>query len=170
MSETQKAETQKAGTQKNEIAKAGLIWTEMSEEDLEDVARIEQESFSQPWSIDSFRDAIHSPDLYYLTAREGSRTVAYGGYVRSFEEACITNFAVESALRGRGIGSFLLEELMKRGREQGIERFTLEVRVSNEAAIRLYEKHGFRSVGIRKNFYSFPKEDAHIMWTEEHFL
>lgn len=143
-----------------------LYWKEMSREDLCAVAALEAASFSEPWSLESFHQAIESPHMYYLSAFLGENLAGYGGYVRSFEEACITNFAVDPSLRRKGVGSFLLNALMEQGRQQGIERFTLEVRVSNEAAIRLYEKYGFRSVGTRKNFYSFPKEDAYIMWTE----
>ena len=143
-----------------------LYWKEMSREDLCAVAALEAASFSEPWSLESFQQAIESPHMYYLTAFLGENLAGYGGYVRSFEEACITNIAVDPSLRRKGVGSFLLNALMEQGRQQGIERFTLEVRVSNEAAIRLYEKYGFRSVGTRKNFYSFPEEDAYIMWTE----
>lgn len=150
-----------------QILPGALHWKPMEEEDLAAVAALEAASFSEPWSLAGFREAIESPDMEYLTAYAGDTLAGYGGYVRSFEEACITNFAVEPSMRRSGIGSFLLDALLEYGRQQGIERFTLEVRVSNEPAIRLYEKYGFRSVGTRKNFYSFPKEDAYIMWTEE---
>ena len=72
--------------------------------------------------------------------------------------------AVKRQLRGHGIGRRLLEELMRIGKERGAFAYTLEVRVSNQAAIHLYEKLGFTSFGIRKNFYEKPKEDAMIMW------
>lgn len=75
----------------------------------------------------------------------------------------ITNVAVNPACRRRGIGEGLLTEMKKRAADHKIARIVLEVRVSNEGAIRLYEKQGFSSVGIRRGFYEFPREDARIM-------
>ena len=80
------------------------------------------------------------------------------------EEADITNVAVDVPFRGRGIGFLMLQELMRIGRERGVEAFTLEVRQSNQAAISLYERLGFENCGIRKNFYEKPTEHAVIMW------
>ena len=79
-------------------------------------------------------------------------------------EGDIDNVAVLPEYRNHGIASSLVEELLKAGKEAGVEEFTLEVRVSNEAAIRVYEKAGFVSEGIRPGFYEDPKEDANIMW------
>ncbi len=136
----------------------------MQPEDLEQVAVIEQQCFSEPWSREGFASSLRSPDTLYLTALEDGQVVGYCGLLRSFEEADITNVAVQEDHRNQGIAEGMLVELMRQGREWGIERFTLEVRISNQAAIHVYEKLGFTSVGVRRGFYSKPKEDAVIMW------
>ena len=167
-----------------------LYVREMRREDLDAVAEIETISFSEPWSKNSFSVSLQSPDTLYVAAflpgdgmsesgdvpsdsqscggSAGADLLAgYAGLLRSFEEADITNVAVHPSWRGKGVGRLLLSSLMEKGREQGIRRFTLEVRKSNACALHLYESLGFRTVGIRKNFYSFPTEDACIMWTDE---
>ena len=79
-------------------------------------------------------------------------------------EGDIDNVAVLPEFRNRGIASALIEGLLQAGRDKGVEEFTLEVRVGNAPAIRVYEKAGFVSEGIRPGFYEDPKEDANIMW------
>ena len=128
-----------------------LIIRQMEEKDIPQVYAIEKETFSMPWSKKAFAEL------------EGE-IAGYCGCYQSLEEAEITNVAVKRQLRGHGIGRRLLEELMRIGKERGAFAYTLEVRVSNQAAIHLYEKLGFISFGIRKNFYEKPKEDAMIMW------
>ena len=98
--------------------------------------------------------------------RDGDSMIAYCGFLQSFDEADITNVAVREEYRAQGVGRAMLEALMEGGKERGISRFTLEVRVSNIPALHLYESLGFVSAGIRKNFYDLPKEDAVIMWKE----
>lgn len=138
----------------------------MEESHLDQVAEIEKRIFSEPWSRKGFADSLRSPDTCYVAAVVSGRVAGYCGFLQSFDEADITNMAVDEPYRGIGVGKRMLEELMKRGKSRGVSRFTLEVRVSNEAAIRLYEKLGFFTVGVRKNFYSKPTEDGAIMWTE----
>lgn len=139
----------------------------MTPQDAAEVAELEKKIFSLPWSEEGFLSSLKQPDTLYLVVREDEKLVGYCGLLQSFDEADITNVAVSEVCRGKGIGYQMLTELMRRGRERGIARFTLEVRVSNASAIHLYEKLGFASVGIRKNFYERPREDAMIMWTEE---
>lgn len=135
-------------------------------EDAWRAARIEAMIFSMPWSEQGFCTSIQSEDTEYLGVWENEELVAYCGFLQSFEEADITNVAVHPDYRQRGIAYAMLERLMEKGKQRGIERYTLEVRAGNTAAIHLYEKLGFVSVGIRKNFYEKPREDAVIMWTE----
>lgn len=139
---------------------------EMQPQDAAETAVLERRIFSMPWSEQGFLTSLQSPDTLYLVARENGRLLGYCGFLQSFDEADITNVAVSPQARGRGVGYRMLSELMRRGRERGVARYTLEVRVGNEAAIRLYQKLGFHSVGIRRNFYEKPREDAAIMWTE----
>ncbi|MCC8067691.1 MAG: ribosomal protein S18-alanine N-acetyltransferase [Clostridiales bacterium] len=146
------------------------LWIdEMHVSDLAAVAEIERCSFTQPWSENGFRSALENEYALYLTVRqnEDSDIIGYCGLLQSFDEADIMNVAVRADMRGRGIGFAMLERLMELGRKRGIERFTLEVRKSNRAALCLYEKLGFCSAGVRKNFYIKPVEDAVIMWTQK---
>lgn len=138
----------------------------MKTEDLEQVTGIEKQCFSEPWSREGFASSLQLADTLYLTAVREEEILGYCGLLRSFEEADITNVAVREDCRNQGIAEAMLKELMHQGQESGIQRFTLEVRVGNKPAIHLYEKLGFESVGIRKNFYAKPTEDALIMWTK----
>ena len=99
-----------------------------------------------------------------MAAEIDGEIAGYCGFYQSLEEAEITNVAVKRQFQRRGIGRKLLLELMRLGKEQGAFAFTLEVRVSNLPAIRLYESLGFVSFGIRPDFYEKPKENALIMW------
>lgn len=155
-----------AGTENNRVPGTEIQIDHMQKKDAAEVAAIEKQIFSMPWSENGFLTSLQSEDTLYLVARRQNRIVGYCGLLQSFEEADITNVAVAPKERGRGIAFAMLTSLMTLGKERGIERFTLEVRSGNAAAIHLYEKLGFASVGVRKNFYDKPKEDAVIMWTE----
>lgn len=139
----------------------------MESEDVPKVADLEKKCFSIPWSENSLRESLRNPDYLFLVAEEDGKVAGYAGLLKVLDEGDVTNIAVEPGCRGRGIGTGLLERLMEKGREKGIRSFTLEVRVSNETAIHMYEKLGFVSEGIRKRFYERPVEDARIMWKRE---
>ena len=136
----------------------------MQMEDLDEVAEVEKSIFSQPWSKKGFADAIGQEAVLYLTARVNGRLAGYCGLLQSLDEADITNVAVAEVFRNQGVASAMLNELIRCGQERGILNFTLEVRAKNAAALHLYEKLGFVSVGIRPGFYEKPREDAVIMW------
>ena len=138
----------------------------MQPEDIKEVAGIERRIFTLPWSEQGFLSSLQSEDTLYLVVRKEGRIAGYCGLLQSFDEADNTNVAVAEEARNEGLGFAMISELMRLGKERGVARYTLEVRASNAAAIHLYEKLGFQSVGIRKNFYDQPKEDAVIMWTE----
>ncbi len=138
----------------------------MKEEDIPQVEKIEKENFSQPWSAQGFLDALHNKNTIYLSAEENEEILGYLGLWKSLEEADITNVAVKKEARRRGIAGSLLEEAKRLAGKDGVTALTLEVRSGNTAALRLYEKHGFHSVGVRPGFYDRPKEDAVIMWAE----
>ncbi len=135
----------------------------MQEEDVWTVSRIEQEVFSMPWSRKGFLDALNLDNTLFLVAEEDGRIVGYLGMYLSLEEGEITNVAVAEPSRGKGIGGLLLSEIKKEAKRRSIEKISLEVRVSNQTAIRLYERNGFQICGIRKDFYQLPKEDAYVM-------
>lgn len=144
----------------------------MEEEDVEAVSKIEEETFSMPWRPEDFLDMIRKDNSYYVVAEEVKQTdsevqkkiIASGGVMNILGEGDITNIAVKASERGKGIGTALLTFLMEEGKKFGITAYTLEVRVSNQTAIHVYEKLGFVSEGIRRGFYDCPKEDAVIMW------
>ena len=136
-------------------------------EDLEAVHRIELASFSSPWPPNAYRSELETNRLAsYLVARIGGRIVAYGGMWLMVDEAHITTFAVHPAWRRQRIGERLLLAFLDLARDRHAREATLEVRLSNLAARRLYEKYGFRPVGLRPRYYSDNNEDALIMTTE----
>lgn len=117
-----------------------------------------------PWSPESFLQMITKEDTRYYVAEEDGRLLGGCGLWMVAGEGNITNVAVAEDARRRGIGTGLLLHLLKEGDREGVTAYTLEVRVSNEAAIRMYQKLGFVSEGIRPGFYEKPTEDAMIMW------
>jgi ribosomal-protein-alanine N-acetyltransferase len=136
----------------------------MTEADLPEVCAIEQETFSDPWSEEDFYSSLNEANNGYLIAEIDGSVVGYCGYWGIAGEGYIYNVAVKKDYRRQQIGYQLLKNLLDTSLEKGIATFTLEVRSSNEAAIRLYEGLGFERAGLRKDFYSKPKEDAVIMW------
>lgn len=141
-----------------------LTIREMTEEDVPYVCEIEEATFSMPWKADDFIDMIRRDNLTYLVAELDGTIIGGAGFRNVLGDGEITNVAIKSAFRGRGYGKILVGELLKKGREMGADEFTLEVRVSNTPAIKLYESLGFKSEGVRPGFYEKPREDAMIMW------
>lgn len=136
----------------------------MGAADIEMVARLEAEVFTEPWSKESFLMEVNTPNHIYLVAEEYETILGYCGMWEVAGEGQITNVCVASKHRGKGVARQMLEELLDRAAKLKVSAITLEVRVSNEPAIRLYEKLGFEVAGTRKDFYALPKEDAKIMW------
>jgi [ribosomal protein S18]-alanine N-acetyltransferase len=135
----------------------------MSEEDLESVLEIECASFSRPWTRRHFLDEIESPCSTPLVALTADGRIA--GYLCLkivLDEAEILDVAVCGSLRGRGVGRLLVQEALSLSRERGAALVFLEVRASNEAAISLYRRLGFRASGRRKGYYE-NGEDALLM-------
>jgi ribosomal-protein-alanine N-acetyltransferase len=139
----------------------------MTVADLPAVQLIERASFSTPWPPQAYRQELETNRLaHYLVATLADEIVAYGGVWLMVDEAHITTFAVHPRFRRRRIGERLLLALMDLSVDRHAREATLEVRLSNLAARRLYEKYGFRPVGIRPRYYSDNGEDALIMTTE----
>jgi ribosomal-protein-alanine N-acetyltransferase len=139
---------------------------EAAPEDIGALAALEALCFSLPWSSDDFAVEILENELaFYLVCASERGILAYAGLWAVLNEGHIMNLAVHPDFRGRGLGAVLLGELLDRaGAELGLVDFTLEVRAANMAAIRLYERFGFREEGRRREYYSAPREDAVIMW------
>lgn len=144
-----------------------LIIRELQESDIEPLSIIEAASFSMPWSAEDFADLLKHPYCLYLVAEVDGQVAGCLGMTDICKEGNIDNVVVAEAFRGRGIAQKLLQELFQRGKERGVNAYTLEVRVSNAPAIHIYEKAGFVSEGIRPHFYEKPAEDALIMWKRD---
>jgi len=134
---------------------------------LRGVMAIERVVYPRPWSPSLFLSEMSDEDKRtYLVARVDKQIVAYAGMNCWSDEAHITNVAVDPRWQRRGIGTRLMWELLRSARVMDARLVTLEVRVSNRGAQRLYEEFGFRPVGIRKNYYQEVNEDALIMWAD----
>ena len=148
---------------------ADLVIRPLRGSDIEAVARIQRQSFSEyeVWSVQAYVTELANPNAAYLVATSGDRVIGYGGLWVIMDEAHITTIAVEPEWRGRHIGERLLAELLIQAERKGATRATLEVRAGNETAHRLYEKYGFVFVAIRKGYYSDNGENADILWIND---
>ena len=152
-------------------------------DDVEEVYRIERATFSMPWSARSFTyDLSRNPSAFYLVAQarrdlawreapslpdlQEAPILGYGGLWMLVDEGHISTLAVRPGWRGRGLGELLLWHLLQKAVELGAQEATLEVRVSNQAAIALYQKYRFHVVGHRPRYYTDNQEDAFLMTTE----
>ncbi len=138
----------------------------MGFDDIEAVAKIERENFSVPWDENGFLSFMIREGTVFLTAFLDDRLVGYCGLISAADEADITNVSVSLDARHQGIGSRLVEELIKEAGDMGIKKIFLEVRESNVSAIALYQKHDFKQVGLRKDYYEKPTENALLMFKE----
>lgn len=136
----------------------------MAAEHIPEIAVLEKESFSLPWSENALLAELSNENSHFLVAVE-SGVAGYIGVQEICGEAYITNIAVFARFRGQGIGRALLKAACRAAEERKCEFITLEVRESNSAAISLYESEGFERAGIRKNFYSAPVENG-IIYTK----
>jgi ribosomal-protein-alanine N-acetyltransferase len=138
-------------------------------DDLEEVMEIEPIAFgSHHWSRDSFINELLNPAGFYFAAREREtgRLIGYSGFWLIGEEAHITTLAVHPEHRRKRVGEQLLINDIVKARQLQADWMTLEVRVSNESAQRLYSKYSFKSLGVRRNYYQDNSEDALVLWTE----
>ena len=137
--------------------------TTLKEQHLDDVAALESISFSEPWSRQAFADTINNEEFIYLVALSENKIVGYAGCVIALDEGNITNIAVDVEYRRMGIADELMKQLSLLLAKKDVRYIFLEVRESNEAAQALYKKCGYEEIGIRKNFYRKPQENAIVM-------
>lgn len=135
----------------------------MAYEDVGSVAKIEKECFSEPWSEDGLRSELENGTARFFTAKIAGEIAGYIGMHIVLDECYIANVAVSKEFRRKGIAHTLLAYAEEKAKEEGCAFISLEVRVSNTPAIKLYEKRGYISQGERKNFYTDPVENALIM-------
>jgi len=145
-----------------------LLIAPMRVTDLPAVHAIERASFDSPWPADAYRSELETNRLaQYMVVRAADEIAAYGGMWLMVDEAHIITFAVDPSWRRQRIGERLLLAMLDIAIDAGAREATLEVRLSNLPARRLYEKFGFRPVGLRPRYYSDNNEDALIMTTDQ---
>ena len=143
-----------------------MMFTEMKAEHVPQVAQLEKLCFADPWSEMSIASELRNIWSYWVVALDGDQVVGYVGSQSSCDETDIMNIAVHPDWRRRGIAEQLIDSLILELKKRGSHALMLEVRASNAPAIGLYEKMGFQHVGLRKNYYRDPKEDALILRKE----
>ena len=143
----------------------------MKKSDVDAVIELEKKAYGEHhWSKESFYNELSNGLAKYFCVFDESGILAgYAGCWQIMEEAHITNLAVSPDFRRKHIGEALLKNIIDSCYSNMVKFITLEVRVSNAAAIGLYEKYGFKSLGVRKGYYQDNNEDALIMWTENIF-
>lgn len=143
-----------------------VIERTLADADLDAIVGIEQASFSNPWTRDMYVRELQNPDvsfLYVLRAPDAG-IIAFCSFWLVLDEIHINNLSVRGDFRGQGLGTALLEHVLRAGASRGAGRATLEVRRSNAPARRLYERLGFEVAATRPNYYVSPPEDALILW------
>lgn len=134
----------------------------MTEAHLDGVAELERLCFSEPWSREALKLLLGDEAVGFVCVSDG-QVLAYGGMLLAPGEGQVTNVAVHPDARRRGMGNAIVRAMIKDARERGLTQLVLEVRISNEAAITLYERVGFYRAGVRRRFYRNPTEDAIVM-------
>lgn len=139
-----------------------MIVRPVKEEDLITISELEAQSYPVPWTLQNFIDDYANDFAFMFVLEEKDLILGYGGFWLLYDIANITKLTIHPLLRGKGLGEILLNDLIGRMKSQDVINIVLEVRVSNQKAINLYEKVGFIKDGIRKRYYS-DGEDAHLM-------
>src|SRR3954454_11039761 len=137
--------------------------------DIDDVLAIEEAAFTNPWTRAMYLTELENRNVSYcFIARDASRrALGFCSFWHILDELHINNLAVLPEFRRQAIGSELLTFVLKKGRDLGATRATLEVRRSNDAARELYERFGFTVASVRHGYYSKPVEDALVLWRED---
>ena len=136
--------------------------TEMTLTDLEQMKNTLYSDFDNFWSYNVLKQELENENTTYVIAKENGDVVGFAGFSICLDEATLNNIVVKQSCRGRGIGGELLESLIDICGDLNAKTLTLEVDVSNEPAVHLYEKFGFKNLGIRKKYYNNSR-DAYIM-------
>jgi ribosomal-protein-alanine N-acetyltransferase len=139
------------------------------DEDLDGVLAVEEESFTNPWTREMYTWELQNRAVchIFVVRTPDQRVAGFCAFWLVVDEIHINNVAIRPALRGKGIGTQLMQRVFEEARRLGARRATLEVRASNDGARRLYERLGFYVAGRRPNYYSQPVEDALILWRDQ---
>jgi ribosomal-protein-alanine N-acetyltransferase len=142
-----------------------VIERAVSDRDLDEVAALEADSFTNPWTREMLGDELaRNPFARVYVLRAGGCVVAFCACWVVMDELHINTIAVAPPYRRRGLGTLLMRHILTEVADEGITRATLEVRRSNTAALQLYERLGFSYAGLRRGYYTQPDEDALILW------
>ncbi len=137
---------------------------QMKSQDIASVVLIENQSFSTPWSKESFKAEMINEKAYYIVYELDNNIIGYGGFWKILDEGHFTNLAIKPIYRGNGYGKQLIQGMMELAKTLNIDKVTLEVRESNIIALKAYATLGFYIEGKRSRYYANPIEDAIIMW------
>lgn len=143
-----------------------MIIRPWKKEDLPILAKVEEECFSDPYTLSMLESEFSSPVTTYFVLEENGEILGYGGYGAVLDAADIMTIGILPKARRRGLGRCLLDQLIESMAEKEVKKVWLEVRVSNAPAIALYKESGFREMGIRKEYYADNREDALTMMKE----
>ena len=135
--------------------------SQRTDKQIAQIAEIERRCFATPWTEEQIKSSDNS--TVFFIAKVGEKAVGYGGMYTVLDEGYVTNIGVLPEFRKQGIGAKIVNSLIDYSKEKSLAFLSLEVRTSNNPAISLYKSFGFSEIGVRKNFYSNPKEDALIM-------
>ncbi|MBK1990417.1 ribosomal protein S18-alanine N-acetyltransferase [Sphaerospermopsis aphanizomenoides BCCUSP55] len=139
-------------------------------EHLSELLELDQACFQGLWTMDGYRRELESPNSVFLglfSPFSSSQLLGMGCFWSILEEAHITILAIHPQYQHQGLGQALLYSLLKTASDRGLERATLEVRASNQPAISLYQKFGFKTAGRRPRYYKDNDEDALILWLSD---
>ena len=139
------------------------------EADLDGVLRVEAESFTNPWTREMYAWELQNRNVchIYVVRTDTCPVAGFCAFWLVFDEIHINNVAVLPQFRGQRVGTTLMQHVLAEARRLGAKRATLEVRASNHAALRLYERLGFYVAATRRHYYSNPVEDALILWRDD---
>ena len=140
-----------------------LFFEKMNQSHISAIAEIERQCFSKPWSENAIAAELENESAYFYVAKLNGEAVGYIGMHCAADECYIANVGVLKKYRNMGVGSALVKYAADTAQRMNMSFISLEVRPSNTTAVRIYERLGFERVGLRKNFYSEPKEDGAIM-------
>lgn len=144
-----------------------MIFRPMTRKDVSRIAALERICFAMPWSVGSLNGELKNPAAHYMVIEREGQVIAYAGMWIIFEEAHITNVAVDPEVRRQGLGRLIMLGMMAEAMKLGASRMTLEVRETNIAAQHLYDGCDFYKAGVRRGYYSNTGEDAWIMWNDD---
>lgn len=133
---------------------------------IEEMLKIEKKAFVSHWSKQTFIDELSSENGHYITLNDNGKILGYTGFRFVLDEGHITTLAVDKKKRKKGIGTKLIEQLLKDAKDAGLGKLFLEVRQSNIPAQKIYKKLGFKVIDRRREYYQHPVEDALVMQNE----